>query len=128
MKRQSSDIMDEVFSPIVVEDLQSYRDACTEICRHCPSDRWVYRGQSDATWPLETRIERSMRQKKDILKIRLRRAEDLMLREFKRHLHRHVPVPPKNVDRLEWLALMQHHGAPTRLLDFTFSQYVALFF
>lgn len=51
-----------------------------------------------------------------------------MFREFRRIYHQyalHVPARPAIV---EWLALMQHHGAPTRLLDFTYSVYVAAYF
>jgi hypothetical protein len=35
---------------------------------------------------------------------------------------------PADSDTVEWLALMQHYGAPTRLLDFTESFWIALFF
>ena len=36
-------------------------------------------------------------------------------------------TPPLD-DRLQWIALLQHHGGPTRLVDFTYSPYIALYF
>jgi FRG domain len=55
-------------------------------------------------------------------------TERRLLREFKRHLHRYTSDLPDDNDDLRWFALMQHHGAPTRLLDFTYSFFVGLFF
>lgn len=87
---------------------------------------WVYRGASWANYPLKSSLERcfgrwvSHGSRQDI--------EDGLLRRFQRNAYRYLASPPKDTDRLEWLALMQHHGAPTRLLDWTFSFYVASFF
>jgi len=35
---------------------------------------------------------------------------------------------PKSHDHLEWMALMRHYGAPSRLLDCTYSFYIAAYF
>lgn len=51
-----------------------------------------------------------------------------MFREFRRHAHTYLSRVPAETDTLEWLALMQHYGAPTRLLDFTESFWIALYF
>jgi hypothetical protein len=54
--------------------------------------------------------------------------EERILRIFKRKAHVFLKSPPAPDDDFQWLALMQHHGAPTRLLDFSWSPYVAAFF
>jgi hypothetical protein len=51
-----------------------------------------------------------------------------LLREFKRKGHHYIANSPKKADIIEWLALMRHYGAPTRLLDFTYTFFVACYF
>jgi hypothetical protein len=88
--------------------------------------QWVFRGQRDSKWGLVTTLERSVQ--------RLRTGRDLprleggLLRRFKRQAHHYLPESPPDDSWLEWLALMQHYGAPTRLLDWTYSFFVGLHF
>lgn len=88
--------------------------------------KWVYRGESDSTWSLSSSLERTFSD----FAIDKKNAETIethMIRDFRRQ----YAGPDRdlvNKDTLYSLALMQHHGAPTRLLDFTYSPFVAVFF
>jgi hypothetical protein len=102
-----------------------------ELARNCGKylhKGWVFRGQADATWLLSSTIERSAkRQNYDMPKL-IHNSEDFMLNQFIRRAHHYLHDPPKEERKLEWLSLIQHHGGPTRLLDFSRSFYIASFF
>lgn len=85
----------------------------------------VFRGQANNGWGLKSTFERAA---DGIPSAQWAQCEHRITTEFKRRAHHYLSDLPGKDKHLEWLALMQHHGAPTRLLDFTRSFFVALFF
>lgn len=83
---------------------------------------WIFRGQSDANWELRTTLERS-----NIIE-NFPSFEDELLHDFKRGVKFYLSNESMPETLLENLSLLQHFGAPSRLLDFTESPYIAAYF
>lgn len=81
---------------------------------------WLYRGQRVAGWPLQTSFERCAN-REGIAPERRQFVESEFMREFRRAYHHYATPVPQPEAAIEWLSIMQHYGAPTRLLDFSYS-------
>jgi hypothetical protein len=89
---------------------------------------WAFRGMKSSEWVLTSSLERAVVDRFQFGWLKMESYETRTLRAFQRQAQNHInPVPPID-DRIQWAALMQHHGAPTRLLDWTYSFYVAAYF
>jgi hypothetical protein len=100
-------------------NIESVSDLAREVrCLQSDGHKWLYRGQADARWDLLPSVHRGYS----------RQQERYLTNEFRVRARSRYPVCPGNSDYPGWLAVMQHYGLPTRLLDWTYSPLIAAFF
>jgi hypothetical protein len=89
---------------------------------------FLHRGQSNSAWALKTSLGRTL--KAGIVVVDALSLENDLVRLFRSqaHIHLRAEFLPDGDDVLEWWQVMQHYGAPTRLLDWTASAFVAAYF
>lgn len=90
--------------------------------------RWCFRGDRCRTLQFKTSLERAAVDRWGRNWSELPDIEAGLLRRFRREAHLYLSSEPEEGDRIGWLSLMRHHGAPTRLLDWSFSFFVAVHF
>ena len=86
--------------------------------RRHPSPRWIFRGQKQH-WPLKPSVGRATSYDAS--------RELQLFNEFRR-LARPMVDRSRVADEWDWLFLAQHHGLPTRLLDWTTNPLIAAYF
>lgn len=107
---------------ITINSFFGYLEAVHQFSRGC------FRGVPDARYSLIPKLGRV-----DIARLRsaglayeIPEVEKTVIDTFKRSAVSFLPSV--SYSEWEWLAIMQHHGAPTRLLDWSYSPLVALHF
>ena len=99
------ELQSELFADSWNKDLRRYRS------------RFAFRGLSDSAYRLETTLIR--------LDGPYAELERHLLRNFKKYAHRSV-VERDSI--WHWLSVAQHYGLPTRVLDWTYSPFIAMHF
>ena len=89
------------------------------------SGQYLFRGCGDAEWSLISSFDRQFGSLSSDKRMAIWKA---LLREFREQSAEHGVAREILVDDKALLAFAQHHGLPTRLLDWSLSPYVAAFF
>ena len=102
-------LMGELFADSLNTELDRYRSP------------YVFRGLPNYDYRLESSLNRLGHTDSQ----RLRLIEDRLVDSFRKYAHGEFDPTASN---WHWISLAQHHGLPTRLLDWTYSPLVALHF
>lgn len=95
---------------------------------------WCFRGQREASWGLDTTLDRGVRREEfsphssSFYHLDRKTEMQELLYRFQQYAHTYLPHVPTRDDLSSWYSLMQHYCAPTPLLDWTESPYVGMYF
>lgn len=107
--------------------IKSWEDLVKEEAKYDDSTDWAFRGQNTCKFPASS-LERHCKS----LNLSGDNVADLevkLIRDFARRYHLYAGhAPPQKGYTLEWLSLLRHYGTPTRLVDFTYSFFIAVYF
>lgn len=106
----------------MITEISSIADVAT-LLEQTALGGFIYRGQKEYSWALEATIQRKGNEA--ILKNEMQIYGQFRQALLYRHLPIRETIPPAAG---QWLALMQHYGLPTRLLDWTEDLTVGLYY
>ncbi|WP_417071166.1 FRG domain-containing protein [Niveibacterium terrae] len=97
--------------------VKTFADLHSAVQKYKADKQWLFRGHSDAKWELRPKSGRPPYRDVD---------DSVVFNSWKRQAIEHVTTRPQN--DWEWLAIAQHHGLATRLLDWTTNPLIAAYF
>jgi hypothetical protein len=103
-----------------------------KFCDRCANSNWWFRGVTDTNYELVPKVGRGLEDKDwagpvdDERSVTFLEYEHRIFNAFRRRARLGLQFLPES--KFEWLALAQHHGVPTRLLDWTPNPLMAAWF